>query len=401
MQSRPRPIEQSSLGQERQQEAASQAVTPVAAQPRRVVMLASYAPSLWIFRGQLVAALNRRGYQVVACAPPHPGAVDRVRALGAEYVELGPDRTSLNPIADLKYFLELLRLCRRVEPVAVIGYTAKPVIWGALAGRLTGVDNVVAMITGLGFAFVDGAPLTLRARLIARLYRVALRMCGTVVFQNPDDLQEFIRRRILRARARTLVVNGSGVDLARFQPIELPGETVFLLIARLLHAKGIREYCMAASAVRARYPQAQFRLAGWFDDDNPDGISRGDLKRWCDRGGVEYIGPLEDVRSALARCRVYVLPSYREGTPRTVLEALAMGRPIITTDAPGCRETVRDGWNGFLVPPRDSAALAQAMERFLFDPAIAQCMAERSRQLAESKYDGHAVAESMLSGVGL
>lgn len=366
-----------------------------------VIVLGSFAPSLWIFRAQLLRQLRRRGYRVVACAPAHPDAAARVEALEAEFVELGPDRTSLNPISDLRYFLRLIALFRRLEPVAMLGYTAKPVIWGSLAARVAGVRGVVAMITGLGFAFAEVRPGALKTRLVTQLYRAALRRCRAVVFQNPDDLQEFVRRRILMPQSRAFVVGGSGVDLHAFQPAPLPSEPAFLLVARLLHAKGIKEYCEAAASLRTRHPTASFRLAGWFDDGNPDAVSPEELKRWCADGAVQYLGPLEDVRTELARCSVYVLPSYREGTPRTVLEAMAMGRPVVTTDAPGCRETVRDGWNGFLVPARDSTALARAMERFLLDPALAAGMAERSRQIAETKYDGEKVAVEILSGAGL
>jgi glycosyltransferase involved in cell wall biosynthesis len=366
------------------------------------VLIASYAPSLWTFRRHLIAALKKKGYRVIACAPAHGAALEMLSALEVEFVAVGPARTSLNPLRDAYYLCELIRLCRRVRPAAVISYTAKPVIWGSLAARWAGVRNVVGMVTGLGFAFTEsGASRSWAATVVERLYRIALRRCDSVIFQNPDDQKVFIDRHVVSRNGKTFVVNGSGVDLAEFPPTELPATPVFLLVSRILADKGIREYCQAAAIIKRRRPEASFRLVGWFDRDNPRAISPEELAAWCASGIVEYRGAVEDVRPEIAQCRVYVLPSYREGTPRTVLEAMAMGRPIITTDAPGCRETVRPGWNGYLVPVRDSSALAAAMESFLLDRNLAEAMGANSRRLAESRYDGWQVAESILSGAGL
>lgn len=368
-----------------------------------VAILASYSPSLWNFRADLIRALTRRGYGVLGCGPAHPGAREILRSLGADFVELGPERTSLNALRDVVYFLRLHRLCRVVRPAAVVGYTAKPVIWGSLAARLAGVPRIVAMITGLGFAFnYSTSSRPHLARLVVQLYRIALRACHSVIFQNPDDQQEFLTRGLVKSGSTTFVVNGSGVDVHKFCPTVLPDEPVFLLVARLIRDKGIREFCDAANQVKRVFPKACFRILGWFEDkDNPGSISRDDLNRWCGEGIVEYRGAVDDVRSEMAAARIYVLPSYyREGTPRTVLEAMAMGRPVITTDAPGCRETVRDGWNGYLVPPRDAEALAAAMQKFLVSPELAEQMGANSRLLAESKYDSGRVAESVLTGAG-
>lgn len=373
----------------------------MAARPA-VVLIASYAPSLWTFRRHLIAALSKKGYRVVACAPAHGAALEKLAALEVEFVPLGPARTSLNPMRDVQYLCGLVRLCRRVRPAAVISYTAKPVIWGSLAARWAGVKTVVGMVTGLGFAFT-GSPASRSwvSAAVERLYRIALRRCDSVIFQNPDDQRVFTDRRLVSRSGKSFVVNGSGVDLAEFQPTKLPGTPVFLLVARILADKGVREYCQAAAIVKRKRPEVCFRLVGWFDRGNPRAISPEELDGWCANGVVEYRGAVEDVRPEIAQCRVYVLPSYREGTPRTVLEAMAMGRPIITTDAPGCRETVRPGWNGYLVPVRDSAALAAAMESLLVEQNLAETMGANSRRLAESRYDGWQVAESILSGAGL
>jgi glycosyltransferase involved in cell wall biosynthesis len=283
----------------------------------------------------------------------------------------------------------------------MIAYTAKPVIWGMIAARLSTVPVRVALITGLGFAFTDRDHSGLSrglARVVRWLYWFSLRFATTVIFQNPDDKAEFVRLRVITPAQKLCVVDGSGVDTEWFRPAPLPGAATFLLIARLLADKGVREYAEAARVVRMQHPSARFRLVGWFDE-NPSAISRAEVEAWVARGDIEYVGALEDVRPAIAAAAVYVLPSYREGTPRTVLEAMAMARPIITTDTPGCRETVRCGVNGFLVPPRNVPALAEAMLRFITDPSLAARMGAQSRAIAEQRYDARRVARATADGI--
>ena len=219
-------------------------------------------------------------------------------------------------------------------------------------------------------------------------------------FQNPDDETLFRKFRLLPETVPSFVVNGSGVDVAEYSVAPLPDKPCFLLIARLLGDKGLREYAQAAQLVKSVYPEAVFRLVGWIDD-NPDAITQRELDQWVDSGLLEFLGRLDDVRPAISGCSVYVLPSYREGTPRTVLEAMAMGRAVITTDAPGCRETVVDGDNGFLVPVKDINALADAMIKMVDTPGLAASMGERSRRIAEEKYDVHKVNAAMLEGMGI
>jgi glycosyltransferase involved in cell wall biosynthesis len=269
---------------------------------------------------------------------------------------------------------------------------------------LAGVPYRFALITGLGYAFQgqeeDGGSRSLLRSLVKRLYGLALGGIHKVFFQNPDDEALFRSLGILRSVIPSRVVNGSGVDVAQYSVAPLPAEPSFLLIARLLGDKGVREYVEAARRVRVRQPAAVFRLVGWIDE-NPDAIHQHEVDGWVADGVIEYLGRLEDVRQAIGASSVYVLPSYREGTPRTILEAMAMGRAIVTTDAPGCRETVEDGDNGFLVPVKAVDELAAAMLRFVEQPLLAAKMGSRSRQIAEEKYDVHKVNAVMLKEMGI
>lgn len=381
------------------------------------LLIASYPDSLLNFRGHLLDALRARGLKVHVAAPDlPPGSLLRrqLEECGVQVHNIPLRRAGMNPLSDLFTLLKLWRLMRRIQPDYVLGYTIKPVIYGILAATLARVPHRFALITGLGYAFQgqdDGAEPAgknqrglLRA-LVQGLYALALRGAQIVFFQNPDDEALFRQQGILHASTASVVVNGSGVDVSEYAVSALPVVTAesgphFLLIARLLGDKGVREYAAAARRIKARYPQAVFYLVGWIDE-NPDAIRQQELDAWVAEGVLEYLGRLSDVRSAIADCSVYVLPSYREGTPRTVLEAMAMGRAIITTDAPGCRETVVQGDNGFLVPVKSVDSLVAAMERFIKEPELILLMGQRSRRIAEEKYDVNAVNAVMLREMGI
>lgn len=370
------------------------------------LILASSSRSLCNFRGPLIEAILARGHKVHACAPgllADRPTRDWLEGCGVICHDAPFARTGLNPVSDLRALVHLTRLMRRVRPDVYLGYTIKPVIWGGLAARLARVPHRVALITGLGYAFTgqaSGKRAVIR-QIARRLYKLALRGAHRIVFQNHDDPADMSRHGILPRNVPVEVVNGSGIDLAAFPHRDMPdGPIQFLLIARLLGDKGLREYAAAAAALVRKWPGAGFHLVGGLDP-NPDGISRDEVEEWVSAGHIIWHGPLEDVRAALAACHVYVLPSYREGTPRTVLEAMATGRAIITTDAPGCRETVTDGQNGFLVPVRDSAALTRAMERFLASPDLVSRMGAASHVVAAQKYDVHKVNATMLDALQL
>ena len=373
----------------------------------KFLLIAGFADSLIGFRKPLIIALLNRGLEVCVAAPElldNEAVMLELTALGVVAYDIPMQRTGMNPLADLRALLALWQLMRKIKPRYVLGYTIKPVIYGTLAAWLARVPQRFALITGLGFAFM-GEENNQRSgvRVVVQgLYRTALRHCQTVFFQNPDDESLFRKLNILSAHANTCVVNGSGVDVSQFNVAHFIESAVprFLLIARLLGDKGIREYVQAAKQVKQHYPDTQFDLVGWIDT-NPNAITQAELDQWVAAGVVNFLGRLNDVRPAIRDCSVYVLPSYREGTPRTVLEAMAMGRAVITTDAPGCRETVVDGDNGFLVPIKDADALAQAMLRFIEKPDLSIQMGQRSRIIAEDKYDVHKVNEKMLKRMEL
>jgi glycosyltransferase involved in cell wall biosynthesis len=370
----------------------------------RVLLVGSYGPSLLNFRGQLIASLVARGHEVHVAAPGLQGDLAiRLRALGTTVHDTPLDRQGTGIKTDLKYLKKLKALFRAVSPGLVITYTVKPNIWGALAGARTRV-RTAALVTGLGIVFTDtGQPKRLKSAAISAmvrwLYRRASNRNWRIVFQNPDDLADFEAAGCLKDRTKVIMMNGSGIDLTHYKPAPLPEAPNFLMISRILGAKGVREYASAALSVKRTHPHVRFRLVGFYDQ-GPDAIAEAEIAKWVG-GGLEYLGPSDDVRPHLADCRVYVLPSYREGTPRSVLEAMATGRAILTADAPGCRETVVNGENGFLVPVRDVDALAARMRQLIATPELAARMGAASLKIARDKYDVQKVNEALLRDLQL
>ena len=325
----------------------------------RTVVLA--ANSLWYitnFRTGLVRALRDAGYRPIVVAPADPKNEGRLAELGIEFVPIKIDRKGLNPIVELSLLSRLSRLLRRLRPSAYVGFTIKPNIYGAVAASRLRIP-VIANVSGLGTAFIRRGALQ---RTVTGLYRIAFRR-AVVFFENADDRQLFVDRRILRPEQARLVP-GSGIDLDSFAVADLPSdETIFLLIARLIGDKGVREFVEAARSLRQRMPHARFQLLGGIDEGNRTSIQKPELNAWVHAGVIEYLGETDDVRPFIAKASAVVLPSYREGLPRSLLEGAAMGRPLIATDVPGCRDVVDEGVNGFLCESRNPVSLADAMWR--------------------------------------
>ncbi len=377
----------------------------MATERRRVLVIGSLAESLVNFRGDLLRALASAGHEVIAAAPAGPAWVDEALARWkVRRIVLPLQRTGTSPIRDFGLLRALLGLMRAEQPYAVLAYTVKPVVYGLIAARIAGVPRRIALITGLGFAFLGARSASQSAlqAAIRRLYRRALAGADVVFFQNRDDEDVFRSRGLLRQAQDVRLVAGSGVNLERYPARPLAaGPRRFLMIARLLVDKGVHEYLDAAARLRAVRPGMTCDLIGPLEE-HPGAVSGQRIEQAVASGAVVYHGAVRDVRPFLAAAHVYVLPSYREGTPRTVLEAMATGRPVITTDAPGCRETVVPGRNGALVPVADSDALFREMLRFadLNDAELGR-MAAASREMAEAAFDVHKVNAAIIAALAL
>lgn len=367
--------------------------------------------TVWNFRGDLVRDIIARGYDVVVTGPDDTG-VEKVLALGARFVMIPLDKNGLSISGDLKYLWKLYRVIRKEKPAATLGYTIKPVIYGAMAARLAGVKNISSMVTGGGYVFITQ---DLKARLIrfliGILYRIGFACAHTVIFQNRDDLNELTGKKWVHPR-KCRVVNGSGVNMEKFRPSAAetgkedtgsdlyPGRLTFFMLSRVMVNKGVREYLEACRIIRKKYPEVRCMLLGAIEDIQ-DSMRQEELQAYIDDGSVEHFGETADVREYYRQCSVYVLPSYREGTPRTVLEAMAMARPVITTDTQGCRETVEDGRNGFLVPVKDASAVAGKMEWFINHPGEIPTMGQESLRLCREKFDVNKVNADMIRHMNL
>ena len=343
------------------------------------------------FRGPLIRDLVATGVQVHALAPDYNDELRQaIQALGANPVDFQLTRTGMNPVRDGIDTVRLAALLRRLRPDVTLGYFIKPVIYGTLAAWLAGVPRRVAMIEGLGYVFtVSGDRQPLRRKilkaLVSSLYRFSLGRSHKVIFLNKDDVSEFVGASLVHEE-KAVNLGGIGVDLSDWPVVPAHVQPVtFLLAARLLRDKGIVEYAEAARLVKAEHPEVRFLLLGGLDP-NPGGLSQAEVQAWAEKGLLEWPGHVA-VKPWLAKASVYVLPSFREGLPRSTQEAMAMGRPVITTDAPGCRDTVEEGVNGFLVPVRDVPALAHAMLRFVQNPGLIESMGRESRRLAETHFD--------------
>lgn len=367
-----------------------------------ILVIGALPDSLTNFRGELIRSMVAAGHHVTAMASPaSQEQIAAIKALGADFCSFPVQRNGLNPFKDLQTLFALRKAFCQLDPDIVLAYTIKPVIWGGLALRGFPTVRFYALITGLGFAFQENGILRkFLSTLVTWLYSLSLSRSERVVFQNSDNRELFIARKIVE-NDKCELVNGSGVDLARFAVAPFPSiPPVFLAIGRLLGEKGFREYAQAAKQVKLRFPETEFRLVG-PPDPSPDGIILDEVKRWQADGCIEYLGSARDVRPLIADSHVYVLPSYHEGMPRTVLEAMSMGRPILTTDVPGCRETVVPSENGWLVPKADAKALAERMTWFIENRDQWQRMGQRSRQMAKERFDVHTINQELMQIMGL
>lgn len=363
----------------------------------RIAVLASYAPSLINFRGPLLADLVRRGHDVHAMAPEMSAdVVTKLETMGVVPYEVQLERNGINPLRDARSIRAIAEILAVLKPDVFFGYTVKPVVYGTIAANLARVPRKVVMITGLGHAFIESEDRNPVVSTIVRsLYAFALRFADSVIFHNADDRAEFLRTGLVPDDGRAVVVDGSGVDGEHFAFAPTPISPLrFLLITRLIREKGVMEFVEASRRLKRAFPEVEVRLVG-PTDSNPSSIQASEAQSWVDEGVLQWPGRVSDVRGELEKCSVYVLPSYREGMPRTNLEAMAVGRPLITTDVPGCRETVRDGVNGKLVSVRDANSLFEAMRWFVQHREEIPRMGAESRKLVESRFGLHHILDDM------
>jgi glycosyltransferase involved in cell wall biosynthesis len=363
---------------------------------RTVVIAANSTWNIVTFRQGLIRALRAAGYEPLVVASIDPAAEERMAGLGVERITVDIERSGLNPFADLRLLSQYKRIFREHRPVAFLGFTIKPNIYGCIAAGSAGVP-AVANVSGLGTVFLKAG---LLMKFVIRLYRYALRRADLIFFQNPDDRELFVGKKIVR-RDQTRLLPGSGIDLDQYAPAALPdGSPRFLLIARLLGDKGVREFVEAARSLRDSLPGARFQLLGPLDHQNRTSITPAELDAWVSEGIVQYLGATDDVRPFIERASAVVLPSYREGLPRSLLEGAALARPLIATDVPGCRELVADGVSGLLCAARDSGSLAAAMLRFgHMSVAERRELGLASRAMVEERFSEKLVVQAYLNAL--
>jgi glycosyltransferase involved in cell wall biosynthesis len=373
----------------------------------RIAVVGTISASMVSFRGSLLAQLKLCGYQVFAFAIDYNSDTEaKINTIGAEPVNYYLDRTGTNPVSDIRSTIQLFRLFQYYQIDTVFSYFIKPVVYASLAARLAGLRQCFALLPGLGYAFTDNKeiPTDFKKHTVGMavkyLLQSSLRYNKRVFLYNPDDIEEIVQAGLVQPR-KICRLNGTGVKLEDYPFVTAWNSPItFTLAARLILEKGIREFARAAMQVKGLYPKTRFLLLGSFDT-NPTGLTEKEILHLVDEDILEWIGYVPDIRPWLEKTSVYVLPSYREGVPRSTQEALAMGRPVITTDAPGCRETVIDGVNGYLVPVGDSKALALAMIRFIENPYLIEIMGRESRKIAEEKFDVRKINTKILNEIQL
>ena len=362
----------------------------------KILLLASETHSMFWYRKDMMCEFVRQGCEVVAASEaPEKDWTDVFGSINVKYRQIYVAKNGINPFDDIKTLRDIVRLIEQEKPDKIFAYHAKTVVYGSLAAKKCGVDGMYALIAGLGSVLRGNGFKNSIIRLVLKTeYKAAFKCCKSVITHNSEDRQLLIDEHFAKPD-KIKTVNGSGVNLERFRYSKPPENNVFLFIARLIGDKGIREYIAAAHKVKEKYPQATFRIVGPYDT-NPSALNKREMQTYIDSGDIEYLGELNDVCPQLDDCMVFVLPSYHEGTPKTVLEAMATGRPVITTDVPGCRAAVSDGYNGYLVPAKDSDSLSEKMIYLIehYDEAVA--LGLNGRKLAEDKYDSVKVNRSIL-----
>ncbi len=374
---------------------------------KKIALIGTTGASIYGFRADLIRLLIQQGHIVYALTSEYTErCLEKIKALGAIPITYQLSRGGLNPFADIQSYLQLKKLLKELQPDVVFSYFAKPVIYGSLAAKAVKVPQKIGMLEGLGYTFTDQPDgQTLRTKMIRNiqvlLYRMAFPCLDKMIFLNSDDQYDLMQKYSLSV-PEVHVLGGIGLNLAEYQFVEAKISPVkFLFIGRLLKEKGVFELIQAMRIVRQRYPQAHFTILGAIDHQNMGALKQEELEELVAEELFEYPGYVTNVNQWITDSSVFILPSYREGVPRSTQEAMAIGRPVITTDVPGCRETVVDGLNGFLVPKWDAEALAEKMCYFIENPEQVKIMGSESYKIAQERFDANKVNFKLIEIMGL
>lgn len=375
----------------------------------QIILIGTVASSFYGFRADLIRAMRENQYTVYAFTSEYNDSdLKKIESLGAIPMTYELNRGGLNPLSDIVATYKLSKKIRDIKPDLVFSYFSKPVIFGTIAAKLAKVPKIIGMLEGLGYTFTQqpeglGKKIELIKKVQVLLYKFALPQLDKLIFLNPDDPKDLIDEYAINVR-KVEVLGGIGLNLKEYpyQPISNIQQPInFLFIGRLLKEKGIHDFLNAAKIVKEKYPETQFTVLGAIDPHNLGALTQSELDELISSNIINYPGHVNNVKDWIANCHVFVLPSYREGVPRSTQEAMAIGRAVITTDVPGCRETVEQGVNGFLVPKWNPEALAEKMIYFIEHPEHIEKMGYESYKIAQEKFDAEKVNQRLLNILGL
>ena len=368
----------------------------------RVLVLSSHTPSLFWFRVDLMQEMQLEGCEVFAAGQmPEADWQERFTSIGVTYRQIKVSRNGLNPLDDVQTYFSIRRLLKKIQPDKIFVFQAKTIAYGCRAAASLGITEVYTLLAGLGSVYLGhGLKNRLVKFVMSTLYKQAFKRSRKVFFQNQDDRNTMVGEGLL-SEDQVVMIHGSGVNVEHFTPTEISSKPTFLFIGRLIRDKGVGEYLEACQKIKSLYhDQVRCLLVGPYDS-NPSALKPEELQPLVDQGVIEYFGEQTDVRPFISQCSIYVLPSYHEGTPKTVIEAMAMGRAVITTEVPGCRETVVDGQNGYLVEVKNVDAIVEKMVYLIEHPELVEKMGQESREMVCEIFDVRKVNDTILRTMGI
>ena len=363
---------------------------------KKFIIISPRNKSIYNFRGDLIKDIIKKEYEVVAIGPTDD-YLDEIQKLGCRFIKVGLQKDKVSILSDIKYFCKLRKVIKNEKPDVVFSFTMKPVVYGSLAAKTCGVKRIYALVPGLGRLYASNGFKTRIVRFISKiLYKFSFKCCRRVIFQNNDDINQLLKLKVIR-KEKAVKVDGSGVNMERFLYSPNPLNDSFIMASRIIREKGIIEYCKAAEIVKKKYPKAKFTLLGGYDS-SIGALKPDDLAYYIEKKIIDYPGEVKDVVPFYQEHMCFVLPSYyREGLPRTILEAISIGRPVITTDWTGCRDAIEDGINGFLIPIKNCEILAKKMVWMIENHNGVKKMSNTNHEKCAKIYDVNVVNKKMLS----